>query len=238
MGPKRPPQTGDAADAAWNAYQLLRTTPGRADALSAIAVSLDRRELFRNSLQAYEASLALVNSASLRAEYEDLKARKGFRVIEHTVDADTPSPRVCAQFSEELVKTGVDYAPFVTVDNGPPKAVEAKDRQICVEGLEHGKRYDVTFRPGLPAAIGEVISSPVVLSIYIQDRGASVRFTGDSFVLPSTARRGIPVVSINTDVVDMKLYRVGDRSLAQLLSGYRSWSAPTTGRRTSMPWRS
>ena len=149
-------------------------------------------------LQAYEASLALVNSASLRAEYEDLKARKGFRVIEHTVDADTPSPRVCAQFSEELVKTGVDYAPFVTVDNAAPKAVEAKDRQICVEGLEHGKRYDVTFRPGLPAAIGEVITAPVVLSIYIQDRGASVRFTGDSFVLPSTARRGIPVVSVNT----------------------------------------
>ena len=49
-----------------------------------IAVGLDRRDLFRPALQAYEASLALVNSASVRAEYEDLKARKGFRVVEHT----------------------------------------------------------------------------------------------------------------------------------------------------------
>jgi uncharacterized protein YfaS (alpha-2-macroglobulin family) len=60
-----------------------------------------------------------------------------------------------------------------------------------------------------------------VLSIYVQDRAPSARFTGDSFVLPATARRGIPVVTINMDVADMKLYRIGDRSLAQLLSGYQ-----------------
>uniref|UniRef100_UPI0035A8373C alpha-2-macroglobulin family protein n=1 Tax=Mesorhizobium sp. LHD-90 TaxID=3071414 RepID=UPI0035A8373C len=211
----------DATSAAWNAYQLLRTAPARAGVLAAIAAGLDRRDMFRPSLQAYEASLALANSASIRAEYEDLKARKGFRVVEHTIDADTPSPRLCVQFSEELVKTGVDYAPFVTVDGAAPKAVEAKDKQLCVEGLEHGRQYNVTIRSGLPAALGEVTAVPVTLSIYIQDRGASVRFTGDSFVLPATARRGIPVVSVNMAAADMKLFRIGDRSLAQLLSGYQ-----------------
>ena len=115
----------DATSSTWNAYQLLRTAPGRAEALAVMAVGLDRRELFRPALQAYEASLGLVNSAAVRAEYEDLKARKGFRIVDHTVDADTQSPRVCAQFSEDLVKAGVDYATFVTVDNAPPKAVSA-----------------------------------------------------------------------------------------------------------------
>ena len=47
------------------------------------------------------------------------------------------------------------------------------------------------------------------------------RFTGDSFVLPATARRGIPLVSVNMDEAAVTLYRVGDRSLAQLLSGYQ-----------------
>ena len=150
----------DATSAAFNAYSSCAPPPARADALAVIAAGLDRRDLFRPALQAYEASLALVNSASVRAEYEDLKARKGFRVVEHTVDADTPSPRVCAQFSEDLVKAGVDYAPFVTVDEAPPKSVEAQGRQICVEGLEHGRHYRVTFRPGLPAAIGEVLEAP------------------------------------------------------------------------------
>lgn len=211
----------DATSAAYNAYLLSRTAKSRAENLSLLAQGLDRRDMFRPSLQAYEASLALDNSASVRAAYEDLKARKGFRVVEHTIDADTTSPRVCAQFSEALVKTGVDYAPFVTIDDAAPKGIEAKDKQICVEGLEHGKHYRVSFRSGLPAAIGEVLEAPVVLSVYVQDRAQSARFTGDSFVLPASARRGIPVVSVNMEAADMKLYRVGDRSLAQLLSGYQ-----------------
>ncbi|MER8480361.1 alpha-2-macroglobulin family protein [Mesorhizobium sp. M1163] len=211
----------NATSAAFNAYKLLRTTKTRADVLALLGDGLDRRDLYRPALQAYEASLALVNSPAVRAAYQDLKARKGFRVIDHTVDADTSAPRICAQFSEELVKTGVDYSQFVTVDNAAPKGVEAKDKQICVEGLEHGQHYDVTFRAGLPAAIGEVTAAPVVLSIYVQDRAPSARFTGDSFVLPAGARRGIPVVTVNMNAAEMKLFRIGDRSLAQLLSGYQ-----------------
>ncbi|RWQ66754.1 MAG: hypothetical protein EOS85_33390, partial [Mesorhizobium sp.] len=211
----------NATSAAFNAYKLLRTTKTRAEALALLGDGLDRRDLSRPALQAYEASLALVNSSWVSAAYQDLKARKGFRIVDHTVDADTSAPRICAQFSEDLVKTGVDYSQFVTVDNAAPKGVEAKDKQICVEGLEHGQHYDVTFRPGLPAAIGEVITAPVVLSIYVQDRAPSARFTGDSFVLPAGARRGIPIVTVNMNAAEMKLYRIGDRSLTQLLSGYQ-----------------
>ncbi|MGB3833968.1 MAG: alpha-2-macroglobulin family protein [Mesorhizobium sp.] len=211
----------NATSAAFNGYNFTRAASARAEALALLAAGLDRRDLYRAALQAYEASLALVSSSAVRADYEDLKARKGFRIVDHSVDADTSAPRICAQFSEELLKTGVDYSQFVTVDGKAPRGVEAGDKQICVEGLEHGRHYDVTFRAGLPAAIGEVISAPVVLSIYVQDRGASARFTGDSFVLPSGARRGIPVVTVNMDAAEMKLYRIGDRALAQLLSGYQ-----------------
>lgn len=211
----------DATSSAYNAYLSSRTASQRAEALAKLAAGLDGRDLFRPALQAYEASLLLVASPAVQAEYEDLKARKGFRVVEHTVDADNASPRICATFSEELVKTGVDYATFVTVDNRAPKGVEAKGQQVCIEGLEHGRHYSIAFRPGLPAAIGEVLETPVVLSIYVQDRAPSARFTGDGFVLPSTARRGIPLVTVNMDAADVKLFRIGDRSLAQLLSGYQ-----------------
>jgi uncharacterized protein YfaS (alpha-2-macroglobulin family) len=211
----------NATSSAHNAYLLSRTTTVRAEALATLAVGLDKRDLFRPALQAYEASLSLVPSPSIQAEYEDLKARKGFRVVDHSIDSDTASPRICAQFSEDLVKAGVDYADFVQVDDAAPKGVEAKERQICVEGLTHGRHYRVSFRPGLPSAIGEVLESPVVLSIYVQDRAPSARFTGDSFVLPSGVRRGIPVVTVNMDVADVKIFRIGDRSLAQLLSGYQ-----------------
>ncbi|MGU3398813.1 alpha-2-macroglobulin family protein [Brucellaceae bacterium D45D] len=211
----------DATGAAWNAYQTSRTKRDRATALAALAQALERRSLSRPALQAYEASLAIENDASVRATYEDLKARKGFRILDNSVDNDSASPRICAQFSEELVKSGVDYASFVTLDGKTSQAIEAKDRQICVEGLQHGRNYSVTFRKDLPAAIGETLNDAVTLSIYVQDRAASARFTGDSFVLPAKARRGIPLVSVNMDAARVKLYRIGDRSLTQLLSGYQ-----------------
>ncbi|BCH23999.1 alpha-2-macroglobulin family protein [Mesorhizobium sp. L-8-3] len=210
-----------ATSAAYNGYLVSRTASARADTLAALAAGLDRRELFRPALQAYEASLSLANSPAVRAAYEDLKATKGFRVVDHSIDTDSASPRVCAQFSEDLVKVGTDYSTFVTVDGAAPKGIEAKERQICVEGLAHGQHYRVAFRTGLPAAIGAVLEAPVLLDVYVQDRPPSARFTGDSFVLPATARRGIPIVTVNLDVADVKLYRIGDRSLAQLLSGYQ-----------------
>lgn len=211
--------TGQGPLAALNAYWLTRTTSARAETLAVLALALDKSANYRAGIDAYRASLALVDDPTVRAAYLDLKARQGFRVVQHTIDNDSVSPRACVQFSEPLVKFGTDYAGFVTLDGTAPKGVEAKDNQICVEGLNHGQRYRLALRPGLPSSVDESLEAPVELDIYVQDRSASVRFTGDSFVLPSTARRGIPIVSVNTDSADLKLYRVGDRSIAALLTG-------------------
>jgi uncharacterized protein YfaS (alpha-2-macroglobulin family) len=213
--------SGIAAEAqlsALNGYQLSRTAQGRADALAVLAEAFRNNQNFRAALSAYKASLALVDSQTVRAAYADLKSREGFRMVGNTIDADSANPRACVQFSEALVKIGTDYAPFVTIDGAAPKAVEAKGSEICVEGLTHGQRYKLAFRAGLPSSVDESLEAQVDLDIYVPDRSASVRFTGDSFVLPSTARRGIPIVSVNTQSADLKLYRIGDRSIAGLLT--------------------
>ncbi|MBD9373520.1 alpha-2-macroglobulin family protein [Rhizobium sp. ARZ01] len=211
--------TGQGPLAALNAYWLTRTTSGRAQALSVLAETLDKSANYRAGINAYKASLALFEDPAVRAAYLDLKARQGFRIVQHTIDNDSVSPRACVQFSEPLVKFGADYASFVTLDGKAPKGVEAKDNQICVEGLNHGQRYKLAFRSGLPSSVEESLEASAELDIYVQDRSPTVRFTGDSFVLPSTARRGIPLVSVNTDSADLKLYRVGDRNIASLLTG-------------------
>lgn len=208
-----------ATSSAFNAYLTSRTVPARANALALLAAALERRNMSRPALEAYKASLALENSASVQAAYKDLRARKGFRVVDHTVDSDSSTPRICVQFSETLIKTGLDYASYISVDGASPKAVDAKDKQICVEGLRHGQRYRIALRDGLPAAIGEGLEQPVALNVYVRDRSATARFTGDNFVLPSTARRGIPLVTVNSNSANLKLYRVGERALTQLLTG-------------------
>ncbi|WP_439271697.1 alpha-2-macroglobulin family protein [Pseudochrobactrum sp. HB0163] len=201
------------------AYQLSNAVSNRAQALSNLAKALELRDYFRPAIDTYKASLAVQNSAAVSAAYEELRARKGFRVLDHTVDSDSASPRICIQFSEALMKSGIDYASFVTVDDASPKGVEAKDRQICIEGLQHGKNYRIGLRAGLPAAIGEMIETPVALNVYVRDRAPAVRFNGDAFVLPSTMRRGIPLVSINVKTIDLEIYRVGERALTRAMDG-------------------
>ncbi|TRL37075.1 alpha-2-macroglobulin family protein [Rhizobium straminoryzae] len=209
---------GTALPAAINAYAFSRTAPVRAEALARLGEAFEAQENHRLAIEALKESLDLVASRSVQARYNDLKERWGFRVVDHSVDADAASPRACVQVSEPLQKFGTDYASFVTLNGVAPKAVEAKDQQICVEGLLHGQRYKLSLRRGLPSANAESLPATVDLDIYVKDRAPSVRFTGDSFVLPSTARRGIPLVSVNTTSAMLKLYRIGDRNIAPLLA--------------------
>lgn len=209
----------NATSAALIGYGLSRTASQRADILATLARSLDLRSNPRPALEAYKASLVLVSSPAVQAEFNSLYEKHGFRVVDHTIDSDNRTPRVCIQFSEPLVKSGVDYASFVTVSGQSKPAVTVQDRQVCAEGLEHGKNYAIGVRAGLPAAIGETIQKPVALNLYIRDRSASARFTGENFILPSTARRGIPLVTVNANSAKLNLYRIGDRGLANAVSG-------------------
>ncbi|MGB6120004.1 MAG: alpha-2-macroglobulin family protein [Mesorhizobium sp.] len=209
----------NATSASIIAYGLSRTADSRASILTSMARALELRSNPRPALEAYKASLALVSSPEVQSQFDALYERHGFRVVDHTIDSDNRTPRVCIQFSEPLVKSGIDYSSFITVNGQSNPAISAKDRQICAEGLEHGKTYAVSVRSGLPAAIGETIQKPVALNVYVRDRSPSARFTGENFILPSSARRGIPLVTVNANSAKLNLYRIGDRGLAGAISG-------------------
>ena len=201
-----------------NGYLLTRTASKRADALATLAKSLENAQNYRPALNAYKASLNIQSSAAVQAAYEDLRARQGFRVTGNSLDNDNAQPRACIQFSDKLLKSGVDYSTFVTLNGVAAKGVDAKENQICVDGLEFGQRYRISLRAGLPSSVDESLAAQVNIDIYVKDRAPSLHFTGDNFVLPSTARRGIPLVSVNSSKANLKLYRIGDRNIAQVLN--------------------
>ncbi|MEM8686121.1 MAG: alpha-2-macroglobulin, partial [Pseudomonadota bacterium] len=82
-----------------------------------------------------------------------------------------------------------------------------------------GQRYQIILRQGLPSTVEEALLADVALNVYVRDRKPSARFSGSGFVLPASVRRGIPLITINTDKAELKLYRVGQRALAPLLRG-------------------
>jgi alpha-2-macroglobulin len=208
-----------AATAAYIAYQRTNNRNEEAEALVILGRSLADRSLWRPALDALRLSLDVREVADVRAQYEKMRDDHGFRLLDYSVDSDSASPRACFQFSEELPGKRADFSPFVAVGGEDKPALSVDDHQLCVEGLKHGERYAITIRAGLPSTVKETLARSADFSIYVRDRSPFVRFTSKAYVLPRTGQRGIPVVSVNTPNVNIKVYRIGDRNLLEAVVG-------------------
>lgn len=203
-----------AAGAGYLAYRRAATRNDEADALFFLAHLYADRSEWRAALDTGLLALSYREVPAERAWYDKLRAEKGFRLYDYSVDSDAANPRVCIQFSENLAPGRIDYASFITVSGQDKPAVTVDDQQLCVEGLKHGERYDVQVRAGVPSVFpAEKLLKASELTIYVRDRKPAARFTGRNYVLPRSGPRGIPVVSINANAVAVELYRIGDRSL-------------------------
>lgn len=206
----------NASGAAFRAYQLAGTDQNlKAQALSSLGEALMRRSYWRPAIDALAASLQFADAQKVRETYDKLRAEHGFRMADYKTDNEAAIPRVCVQFSEGLSRAGnIDFTKYVSVDGKDPQSLVAEGRQLCLEGLSYGKRYEVQVRAGLPSDTGEALEKAIEIAAYVPDRKASVRFTGRSYVLPSRGQQGIPVLTTNTSAVAVEVYRIGDRSLA------------------------
>src|SRR5271167_479934 len=201
-----------ASTAAYIAYQRAANTGDEADALAVLGRALSERKLWRPSLDSLRLSLDLREVAEVRGQYEKMRDEHGFRLLDYTVDSDSASPRACFQFSEDLAKR-TDFAPFVALAGNDKPALTSEGRQLCVDGLKHGERYNINLRAGLPSGVKETLPKSAEFNIYVRDRKPFVRFTGRAYVLPRTGQRGIPLVSVNTPSVCIDVFRIGDRNL-------------------------
>jgi uncharacterized protein YfaS (alpha-2-macroglobulin family) len=200
-----------ASTAAYIAYQRAANADDEADALAVLGRALSERKLWRPALDALRLSL-LREVAEVRGQYEKMRDEHGFRLLDYTIDSDSASPRACFQFSEELAKR-TDFAPFVALAGNDKPALTSEGKQLCVDGLKHGERYNINLRAGLPSTVREGLPKSAEFNIYVRDRKPFVRFTGRAYVLPRTGQRGIPLVSVNTPSVSVNVFRIGDRNL-------------------------
>src|SRR3979490_2174812 len=203
---------GRASTAAYIAYQRAGNPAEEADALAVLGRAMSDRKLWRPALDALRLSLDMGGVAGARGRYEKMPAEHGFRLLDYTVDSDGASPRACFQFSEDLAKR-VDFAPFLALAGTDKPALSAEGKQLCVDGLKHGERYNINLRAGLPSTVRESLPKSAEFNIYVRDRKPFGRFTGRASVLPRTGQRGIPLVSVNTPALTVDVFRIGDRNL-------------------------
>ncbi len=218
-----------ASTAAYIAYQRAGNANEEADALAVLGRAMSDRKLWRPALDALRLSLEMREVAEVRGQYEKMRDQHGFRLLDYSVDSDGATPRACFQFSEDLAKR-VDFAPYVAQAGTDKPALTAEGKQLCVDGLKHGERYNINLRAGLPSTVKESLPKSAEFNIYVRDRKPFVRFTGRAYVLPRTGQRGIPLVSVNTPSVNVNVFRIGDRNLIntvvdsdfqKTLSGYQ-----------------
>ena len=202
-----------AASASTNAYLRTQNPALRHSILLTMARAFEKVGRGRDTVQALRLAQALQSRDDTAALLDDAIGKYGFRIVENSVQADSVRPRLCVTFSEELVKSGVDYESFVQLPEPGLTVTTEGRRDLCVEGLAHGSRYTVTFREGLPAADGQAMAKSVPITAYVRDRNAGVRFPGRAFVLPKGDGAALPVETVNTDKLDLTLYRVTDRNL-------------------------
>ncbi|MBU2583636.1 MAG: alpha-2-macroglobulin family protein [Alphaproteobacteria bacterium] len=205
----------NASGAAYRAYQKAATPAAKAESLAVLTEALVRRSFWRPAIEALKASLALQPDAALRQRLTALKAEHGFRMTTYNTQSDTSEPRICLEFSEQLSSKQADFSDFISVGGKDPQSVTLEGQSLCIGGLQHGERYEIELREGLPSDIAdEKLEKTVPIAAYVPDRKPSVRFTGRSYVLPSRGQQGIPLVSVNTDSVNVEVFRIGDRALA------------------------
>ncbi len=181
-----------ALDGATNAYLRAQTDPTRMNALMIMANALEQNGRGRDMVRALRLAEQIQPRQDVLAELDAAIAKYGFRITEHRADNESAAPRICAEFSEPLIKAGQDYTPFVRLPDAG-MVVQADGSQICIDGVQHGERYTVTFRQGLPAASGEALIKDVDLTLYVRDRSPSVAFPGRAYVLPKTSDAALPI---------------------------------------------
>src|SRR5260370_30946414 len=140
--------------AAYIAYQRAGNAGEDADALAVLGRAMSERKLWRPALDSLRLSIDLREVAEVRGQYEKMRDEHGFRLLDYTVDSDSASPRACFQFSEDLAKR-TDFAPFLALAGSDKPALSSEGKQLCVDGLKHGERFNINLRAGLPSTVNE-----------------------------------------------------------------------------------
>lgn len=211
---------GQALAAGINGYLRATSEAGQTDGLVVAAQALEALGRGRDMLPMLRLAQDRFARHDIARMLDKAVNKYGFRITESRVESDSAAPRICVEFSEDLVRSGVSYDDYVKLSD-PGLVATGEGRELCIDGVQHGTRYSLTLRRGLPANSGEALIKDVELTHYVGDRSPTLRFPGRAYVLAKTEQAALPIESVNLTEVDLRLRRVSDRNLLRSIQdGY------------------
>jgi uncharacterized protein YfaS (alpha-2-macroglobulin family) len=154
----------------------------------------------------------------------------GFGVVSMYPDQRGGNLAIAVEFSRPLVGSQ-DFDNLLAVTDDQGAAVngswvlagsgDKKNVQLRFPGVEAAKDYEVLVRADLLAADGSRLGQDVKQKVHAGQLQPAVGFASQGSVLPARDSRGLPVVSINVNEVDVEFFRVRENSLPQFFTEYQ-----------------
>jgi uncharacterized protein YfaS (alpha-2-macroglobulin family) len=208
---------GDLADAAKAAYLAARNQSGdnRGKALLRVATLLDHAGEADEAVVMYEEALKLTWDADANDRMGQLRQSQAFHAVNSRLETAGDTPRACIEFNAVLTDPStIHYQDYVRIEPQVDASYDIGDgSSLCIGGLDFGANYHVKLLPGLPSADGEKLTAAADMDFSVGDREPSVGFRDSAYMLPKVGSTGVPVITVNTDRVSLKLMRINDRKL-------------------------
>ena len=159
-----------ASTAAYVAYQRTTDRNEEADSLALLGNVLASGRCGGRRSMRCGCRCELREVADVRGAIRDACASSTASACSITASTPIPPRRAPASSSRKTCRARTDFSPFVVLAGTDKPALSAADKQLCVEGLQHGESYTVTLRAGLPSVVHETLSKSADFSIYVRDR--------------------------------------------------------------------
>lgn len=216
-----------AKEAAIESYKLSKDNNQKAQSLLVYGSTLNIEDNYESPsyLEVLQEIQTLTDIGSLRKERPEFADLMKFQITNARVNNLDMPPSACFAFSEPLKDKDVNYKDYVEIS---PKVgdleVTVKNREICLSPLQFGGSYDFTFKTGLPSALGEKTDKPIQTSLKIKDQDSRLSFSNRAYVLTRNDKALVPISGVNVDEVKLKVLRINDRDLNQILgSSYQGF---------------
>ncbi len=187
--------------AAINAYTQAGFKGLRAQALASMAKALENTQNYRAAPECLQGEPRHWCRCPYRCRLpmNDLRARQGFRVTGNTIDNDSATPRVCVQFSEDAGEDRRRLRPLSSpLNDTAPKALEAKGKPDLRRGPGRmASRYKHRLRAQAcrPRSTSRWTAQVDARRLRQGSRARPAASPATASCCPSTARRGIPIVT-------------------------------------------
>lgn len=165
--------------------------------------------------------LPVASGEAIRAERAPVE---GFALVRAYPDQDSDSLTITLEFSQPLVGTQ-NFDKLLTfaepVNDESSWALEDDGKTLRFPFVEANKNYTLRISGDLTAADGTKLGKDVEKVVFTGELEPAVGFASQGSVLPAKESRGLPVVSINVDEIDVEFLRVEEKSLPQFFNEYQ-----------------